>query len=106
MDGRQLGYVGELHPSVTAAAKLEGRYVAFEVDVEPLLAAARIPRAQPLPRFPAVERDLAVVVEETVAAGAILASGKEAARDLLHAGRAFGEYPGGQVPAGDKRIAF
>jgi phenylalanyl-tRNA synthetase beta chain len=106
MDGRQLGYVGELHPSVTAAAKLEGRYVAFEVDVEPLLAAAHIPRAQPLPRFPAVERDLAVVVEETVAAGAILASIKESAGDLLEAARAFDEYRGAQVPEGHKSIAF
>ena len=106
MDGRQLGYVGELHPSVTAAAKLDGRYVAFEVDVEPLLAAARIPRAQPLPRFPAVERDLAVVVEETVAAGAILASIKESAGDLLEVARAFDEYRGAQVPDGYKSIAF
>ncbi|TMG66017.1 MAG: hypothetical protein E6H82_09315 [Chloroflexi bacterium] len=106
MDGRQLGYVGELHPSVTAAAKLDGRYVAFEVDVEPLLAAARIPRAQPLPRFPAVERDLAVVVEETVAAGAILASIKESAGDFLEVARAFDEYRGAQVPDGYKSIAF
>jgi phenylalanyl-tRNA synthetase beta chain len=106
MDGRQLGYIGELHPSVTAAAKLDGRYVAFEVDVEPLLAAARIPRAQPLPRFPAVERDLAVVVEETVAAGAILASIKESAGDLLEEVRAFDEYRGVQVPEAHKSIAF
>src|SRR5437660_1419794 len=106
MDGRQVGYVGELHPSVTAAAKLDGRYVAFEVDVEPLLAAGRMPRAQPLPRFPAVERDLAVVVEETVAAGAILASIKESAGDLLEVARAFDEYRGAQVPDGYKSIAF
>src|SRR5437667_2899009 len=106
MDGRQLGYVGELHPSVTAAAKLDGRYVALEVDVEPLLAAARIPRAQPLPRFPAVERDLAVVVEETVAAGAILASIQESAGDLLEEARAFDEYHGAQVSEGHKSIAF
>ena len=106
MDGRQLGYIGELHPSVVAAAKLDGRLVAFEIDVEPLLAAARIPRAQPLPRFPAVERDLAVVVEETVAAGAILASIKESGGDHLEEARAFDEYRGAQVPEGHKSIAF
>ena len=106
MDGRQLGYIGELHPSVTAAEKLDGRFVAFEIDVEPLLAAARIPRAEPLPRFPAVERDLAVVVEETVAAGAMLASIKESAGDLLELARAFDEYRGAQVPEGRKSIAF
>jgi len=106
MDGRQLGYIGEVHPSVSAGAKLDGRYVAFEIDVEPLLAAARIPRAQPLPRFPAVERDLAVVVEETVAAAAILATIKESAGDLLEHVRAFDEYRGAQVQDGHKSIAF
>src|SRR5437899_2926021 len=106
MDGRQLGYIGEVHPSVSAGAKLDGRYVAFEIDVEPLLAAARISRAQPLPRFPAVERDLAVVVEETVAAGSILAAIKESAGDLLEHARAFDEYRGAQLAEGRKSVAF
>jgi phenylalanyl-tRNA synthetase beta chain len=106
MDGRQLGYIGELHPSVTAGAKIEGRIVAFEIDVEPVLEASRIPRAQPLPRFPGVQRDLAVVVEDTVAAGAILATIKESAGDLLEEARGFDEYHGAQVPDGHKSIAF
>ncbi len=106
MDGRQLGYIGELHPSVASSAKLEGRFVAFEVDVEPVLAASRIPRAQPLPRFPAVERDLAVVVEETVAAGAILAAITESGGDLLESARAFDEYRGAQFAEGRKSVAF
>ena len=106
IDGRQLGYLGELHPSVTTSAKVEGRMVAFEIDVEPLLAIARISRAQPLPRFPAVERDVAVVVEETVAAGAILAAIKESAGELLEHVGAFDEYRGTQVPDGHKSIAF
>jgi len=106
MDGRQLGYIGELHPSVASSARLEGRFVAFEVDVEPVLAASRIRRAQPLPRFPAVERDLAVVVEETVAAGAILAAITESAGDLLESARAFDEYRGAQFAEGRKSVAF
>jgi phenylalanyl-tRNA synthetase beta chain len=106
LDGRQLGYLGELHPTVTASLKLEGRVVAFEIDVEPVLDAARLPKAQPLPRFPAVERDLAVVVEDHVAAGMLLASIYEAAGDLLETARAFDEYHGAQVPEGSKSIAF
>jgi phenylalanyl-tRNA synthetase beta chain len=84
LEGRQLGYLGELHPTVAAGAKLEGRFVAIEIDLEPVLAASRTARAQPLPRFPAVERDLAVVE---------------------HA-RAFDEYHGPQVPEGHKSVAF
>jgi phenylalanyl-tRNA synthetase beta chain len=106
MDGVQLGFIGELHPTVTAGAKIEGRIVAFEIDVEPLLEASRIPRALPLPKFPGVERDLAVVVEEHVAAGAILATIKESAGYLLEHARAFDEYHGAQVPEGHKSIAF
>jgi phenylalanyl-tRNA synthetase beta chain len=106
MDGRQLGYVGELHPTVVAAAKVEGRVVAIEIDVEPLLAAARISRAQPLPRFPSVDRDLAVVVEDHVAAGALLATIKEDGGEFLEQAHAFDEYHGPQVPEGHKSIAF
>jgi phenylalanyl-tRNA synthetase beta chain len=106
IDGRQLGYLGELHPSVGASCKVDGRLVAFEIDVEPVLASARVPRAQPLPRFPAVERDLAVVTEEHVAASALLAVIKEAGGDLLETARAFDEYHGAQVAEGHKSIAF
>ncbi|TMD96936.1 MAG: phenylalanine--tRNA ligase subunit beta [Chloroflexi bacterium] len=106
LDGRQLGYLGELHPTVTTGAKIEGRLVGFEIDIEPVLAASRTPRAQPLPRFPAVERDLAVVVEDTVTAGALLLAIKESAGELLEHARAFDEYRGAQVPEGHKSIAF
>ncbi len=106
LDGRQLGYIGELHPTVTYGAGIDGRVVAFEVDVEPVVAAWRIPRAQPLPRFPGVQRDLAVVVEDTVAAGVLLATIKESGGDMLELVRAFDEYRGAQVPEGLKSIAF
>lgn len=104
LNGRQLGYVGELHPTVTAG--ISGRVVGFEIDVQPLLETARVARAQPLPRFPSVDRDLAVVVEDTVAAGAVLLAIKEAGGELLEHARAFDEYRGAQVPEGRKSIAF
>ena len=106
MEGRQLGYIGELHPTVSSNLKVDGRIVAFEIDMEPVLASSRIPRAQPLPRFPAVERDLAVVVDEHVAAGSLLAAIQESAGHLLELARAFDEYRGAQVPEGYKSIAF
>ncbi|HEV2034034.1 MAG TPA: phenylalanine--tRNA ligase subunit beta [Candidatus Dormibacteraeota bacterium] len=106
MDGRQLGHLGELLTGVGVGAKVEGRLVAFEIDVEPLLAASRIPRAQPLPRFPAIERDVAVVVEDHVAAGALLSAIKESGGQFLESARAFDEYRGAQVPEGHKSVAF
>ncbi len=106
LEGRQLGYLGEVHPSVAGLSRVDGRLVAFEIDVEPVLAVARAPHARPLPRFPAVERDLAIVVDEHVAAGALQAAIAELAGDLLEHVRAFDEYRGSQVPEGQKSIAF
>ena len=106
LEGRQLGYVGEVHPAALRAMRIEGRVVAFEIDVEPLLAASGAIRAQPLPKFPGVERDLAIVVEDHVAAGALQASIREAAGDLLELARPFDEYRGSQVPEGHKSVAF
>jgi phenylalanyl-tRNA synthetase beta chain len=106
LDARQLGYLGEIHPTVVRGANLEGRLVAMEIDLEPVLATAGAARAQPLPRFPAIERDLAVVVEEHVGAGALLAAIKEAGRDILERSRPFDEYRGAQVPDGSKSVAF
>jgi phenylalanyl-tRNA synthetase beta chain len=106
MDGHQLGFIGEIHPAVTAQAKIDGRLVAFEIDVGPLLDSSRTPRALPLPKFPSVERDLAVVVEDHVAAAAIVATIKESGSDLLEQVRAFDEYHGAQVPQGHKSVAF
>jgi phenylalanyl-tRNA synthetase beta chain len=106
LDGRQLGYLGELHPTVGTTLKVEGRLVAFEIDIAPVLAASNIPRAQPLPRYPAVDRDLAVVVEGHVAASSLLAAIQESGGELLVLARAFDEYHGTQVPEGSKSIAF
>jgi phenylalanyl-tRNA synthetase beta chain len=106
LDGRQLGYLGELHPAVGATLKVEGRLVAFEIDIEPVLATWHIPRAQPLARYPAVDRDLAVVVEDHVAASSLLLAVQESAGELLVMARAFDEYHGSQVPEGNKSIAF
>ena len=106
LDGRLLGYIGELHPTVASAFKVDGRLVALEIDVEPVLSASRVPRAEPLPRFPAVERDLAVVVEDHVAAGALLATIKESGGEFLEQAQAFDEYHGPQVPEGHKSVAF
>ncbi|HSS94299.1 MAG TPA: phenylalanine--tRNA ligase subunit beta, partial [Candidatus Dormibacteraeota bacterium] len=106
LEGRQLGYIGELHPSVVAQFHLEGRLVAIEIDIEPVLATAGVKRAEPLPRFPSIERDLAVVVEESAAAGALLATIKEAAREIFEGARPFDEYRGAQVPEGYKSVAF
>ncbi|MDQ6743484.1 MAG: phenylalanine--tRNA ligase subunit beta [Candidatus Dormibacteraeota bacterium] len=102
----ELGYLGELHPRVLAQAGLEGRATAFEIDLDPVLAADPTRKARPLPRFPAVNRDLAVVVPEQVEAVSLLATIQAAGDELLESVQAFDEYRGGQLPSGRKSVAF
>jgi phenylalanyl-tRNA synthetase beta chain len=103
--GQVIGHLGELHPLVVRRFDLEGRVAALEIDVAPLLELARTPRVSPLPRYPAVERDLAVVVDESVAAADLLDAIRSAAGDLLESLDAFDEYRGEQVPEGSKSVA-
>jgi len=104
--GRVAGHVGELHPSVVGLFDLEGRAVACEIDLATVLAAARVRKVLPLPRFPAVERDVGVVVAEDVEAAALQATIEESGGELLESARAFDEYRGDQVREGRKSVAF
>ena len=104
--GKELGVLGELHPSALIPFDLEGRIVALDIDLATLLSASGERKAVELPRYPAVQRDLAVVVEEVVPARELQATLKQAAGVVLESVRAFDEYRGGQVQDGRKSIAF
>jgi phenylalanyl-tRNA synthetase beta chain len=104
--GQRVGHIGELHPDVTREFDLEGRAVALEIEMAPILALDIPRRAKPLPRFPAINRDLAVVVAESVAAGELLRTIRESGGSLLESATAFDEYRGSQVPVGSKSLAF
>ena len=104
--GKELGIVGELHPTTLAAFDLDGRTVALDVDVAALLSAISERKAVELPRYPAIRQDLAPVVDDTVAAADLEATIKSAGKPYLASVRAFDEYRGGQVGEGRKSIAF
>jgi len=106
VSGREIGVVGELHPSTLAVFDLDGRGVALDVDAEALIAARSQRKATELPRYPAVHRDIAVVVDAKVPAGELHRSIKEAGGNSLESLRAFDEYRGDQVAEGRKSIAF
>jgi phenylalanyl-tRNA synthetase beta chain len=106
-DGELLGAVGEVHPKVLDAFGLSREVFVFDLDVSRLAKhSVLIGGYRPLPRFPAITRDLAVILPQTVtsaeAAAAIAASGGA----LLAESRLFDMYTGEQVPAGAKSLAF
>jgi phenylalanyl-tRNA synthetase beta chain len=106
VDGAEAGVLGELHPAVMAQLDLPGRGVALEVDVAPLLGEGEPRRYVPLPRYPSVDRDLAVVVDASVPAARLQRTIRSSGGELLAAARAFDEYRGDQVGDGRKSVAF
>lgn len=102
-----LGVVGELHPAVTEAYDLPGRAVALELDLAGLLERARPVRPyRPLPRFPAVARDLALLVPDGVPAERVRETLVRAAGPLLESARLFDLYTGPGVPPGWRSLAY
>jgi phenylalanyl-tRNA synthetase beta chain len=87
--------------------QLPGEWGAFELDVDAL--AARAPDVvvyDDVITYPPVRQDLAFVVDESVAAGDVVAEAEDAAGEALREMRAFDVYRGEQIGAGKKSIAF
>lgn len=105
--GETLGVLGELHPETARAYDLPGRVLAVELDLTALMARARPVRAyRPLPRFPASDRDLAVLVPDAVPAARVEATIAEAGGNLLESVRLFDLYRGAGVPEGWRSLAY
>lgn len=102
------GVVGELHPRVLREAGLRlERLVVAELSVKGL-GGGRLPTnpASPPPRFPAAERDVAIVVADAVEAGAAGATIRAAAGPLLQDVRLFDVYRGRPLTSGERSLAF
>jgi len=105
-DGAALGYVGEIHPDVGAELSLP-RFLIFELDFEKLVQYLS-PKltVRSLPRFPSVERDLAVVVDEEFPAQRIINWLKDLRHSLIEDVEIFDQYRGAPVPEGKKSLAY
>jgi phenylalanyl-tRNA synthetase beta chain len=105
LDGQELGWLGALHPSLIKALDLPQGALVFEMRLEGLLE-GKIPAFEPISRFPAVRRDLAVVVSEEVSAEELLAAAREAAGTVLQEARIFDIYRGPGIDSGRKSVAL
>jgi phenylalanyl-tRNA synthetase beta chain len=107
--GRLAGIVGELHPHLVDAWELRttGRVIVAEVAIEGLAAGRLAPeRAAVVGRFPEVDRDLAIVVAETLQASSVEAVLRESAGELLRDVRLFDIYRGVPLTGEEKSLAF
>jgi len=106
--GTAVGHAGELHPQVLERLHLPPRSVALELDLDALIAAAGDDpvQARPVSTFPVGKEDVALVVDESVAAEDVLAAIRRGAGDLLESVRLFDVFRGEQIGEGKKSLAF
>ena len=102
-----VGVMGQIHPAVAANYGVETPLYCAELSFEALLA-VQGPGAEyvPLPRFPAVARDIAVVCKDEVTVGALEACIRRAGGALLRDVALFDIYRGRGVAEGSKSVAF
>ena len=102
-----LGVFGQVHPLVTLNYGVETEVYAAELSFEALYdKRGGKPEYQPLPKFPAATRDIAVVCKEPVTVGALEACIRDAAGGLLREVTLFDIYRGAGILPGSKSVAF
>jgi len=104
-----VGLLGEVHPDVADAVDLGGRGQYAELDVARLLSAVELvgfKLASGLPRFPAVTRDVALLVSDSTTVGSIRDCLADGGGPLVERIELFDEYRGEHVPADKRSLAF
>ena len=104
-DGETVGYLGALHPQLAKALDLGADVHVLELALEPLLA-RRLPRAQPVPRFPSVRRDIAMDLPEEISWAQIERTVRDSLGERLKELQLFDRYSGKGVEAGRKSLAM
>ena len=103
----ELGVFGQIHPLVAATYGVDAEIYAAELRFDALYSVrGGIPVYRPLPKFPAVTRDIAVVCAESVTVGALEDCIRRGAKGLLKKVELFDIYRGIGVAPGSKSVAF
>ena len=104
---RRIGVLGQIHPLVAANYGVDAAFYCAELDFGQLLCSqGPDPEYVPLPKFPSVTRDIAVVCGEAVTVGTLEDAIRRGAKGLLKDVALFDIYRGQGVAAGKKSVAF
>jgi len=103
--GRRIGTLGMLHPALAAELDIDGNTFLFEIALAELQTGLP-PVFEPLSKFPAIRRDLAIVVAADVTYDQVRACVASAASELLRDLILFDVYQGPEVDSGKKSLAF
>ena len=100
-----IGVVGLLHPEIQSKIGLDQSVIVFELRIEAIQVAI-IPKFREISRYPAVRRDLAIILADEVSARTVLESAKAAAGSFLINLELFDEYRGEGIDSGRKSLAL
>ena len=107
VQGLTIAQLGEVHPDVRERYDMPKRAVMAEVNLAVLLSlSSPMGEMKPLPRFPSVSRDLALVMPETVQVGPMMTAMKKAGGKLMESVSLFDVYRGAQIGEDNKSVAF
>lgn len=107
LDGEKLGYIGEIHPKVCENYEIDSSIVLSEINFSLFLEKASLDKSySQLPRYPAVERDLAIIVSKDIQFSKLLKIIKEKGVPFLSDVELFDIYEGKQIPEGSRSLAF
>jgi phenylalanyl-tRNA synthetase beta chain len=107
IDGKEVGLLGQIHPSVAEEYGLTKRVFIMELDLTALFPLRRADVLfEALPKFPALERDLALVLSAEIPAREVAAKIETITGHLVETVELFDVYQGEQVPAGQRSLAF
>jgi len=106
VQGEKIGHLGQIHPEIANRYDLEETYL-FELDLSKMMEQADTEiHYKPLPKYPAIQRDLAVVVSKDLQAEQLMKTIYESAGDLLESLKLFDVYTSEQLGKDKKSIAF
>lgn len=106
INGDLIGFMGQVHPTLAKEKDLKETFV-FDLNLAYLLEVERPELLYtPIPKYPSILRDIAVVVENSVQSGDIQATIKEIGKPLVKQVEAFDVYTGEGLEASEKSIAF
>jgi phenylalanyl-tRNA synthetase beta chain len=107
VEGVRVGVFGPLHPDIVDALDLDGPVQIVEMDLAAFESLElKVPRHRPIPRLPAIRRDLSFVVREEVNAGDVAALIAGSAGELCESVEIVADFRGASVPAGCRSITF
>lgn len=107
LDGNVLGIIGEIHPDVLENYDISTRVYAGELNIDMILQSTNIDKKyRPLPKYPAVERDIAVLVDSDIFVSDIEEVILEEGMGLIDKIKLFDVYKGKNIPENKKSVAY